>query len=81
MWKFLLFMWTCRQIEADFCKGLQGFIGLLNSAAFKIILHARAVNQTEHNPLLLQVNPQPEASHVAVINIITWQVSKHHQAM
>lgn len=36
-------------------------------------------NQADGNPLLLWVNPQPGASHDVIINIITWQVSKHHQ--
>lgn len=38
-----------------------------------------AINQNDHNPHILWVNPQPGANHDVTINIITSQVSKHHQ--
>jgi len=47
-------------------------------ASFKSTSYV-GTSQTAHKPLLLQVNPQHQASHVTVINISTLQVSKHHQ--
>lgn len=44
-------------------------------------LQSMTANQAERDPPLLWVNPQPGANHVVTINIITWQVSKHHPAM
>lgn len=44
--KLLLVMWKCLQIKEDFCRYLQSFLRLLNSAAFTLIFHVQAANHS-----------------------------------